>query len=280
MFAHGLNPIPTNFTDQGTIPKLQETFLFWRIAKGGPGLPDEGGPWDSAMPAWEKFLTEEEIWDVILFLYDHTGYGRAPRKRRALMMRAAILAARSRSPRPARPRAPPRSGHRRAARRGQEALRRSSARSATATRATATGSRRAHLMPRPRDFTTGKFKIRTTPSGALPTDDDLKHIIQRRHAVHLDAGLAAAHRRRARRAVVLPEDVLAGLRRTPTRKAEADQAARRRRRYTQGVGRSAGARSTTSLGCVALPRRARPRRRHLGADAEGRLRATRSGRPT
>ncbi len=73
MYAHGLNPIPTNFTDPGTIAQLQESFLFWRIAKGGPGLPAEGGPWDSAMPAWEKFLKEEEIWEVILFLYDHTG---------------------------------------------------------------------------------------------------------------------------------------------------------------------------------------------------------------
>ncbi|HKE82670.1 MAG TPA: cytochrome c [Vicinamibacterales bacterium] len=71
MFAHGLDPIPTNFHD--TIPQLRETFLFWRISKGGPGLPEEGGPWDTAMPAWEKFLKEEEIWDAILFLYDFTG---------------------------------------------------------------------------------------------------------------------------------------------------------------------------------------------------------------
>jgi cytochrome c oxidase cbb3-type subunit 2 len=35
-----------------------------------------------------------------------------------------------------------------------------------------------HLLPRPRDFTAGKFKIRHTPSGALPTDDDLRHIIR------------------------------------------------------------------------------------------------------
>ena len=34
------------------------------------------------------------------------------------------------------------------------------------------------LLPRPRDFTAGKFKIRHTPSGALPTDDDLRHIIR------------------------------------------------------------------------------------------------------
>jgi mono/diheme cytochrome c family protein len=73
MFVHGLDPIPTNFADGDTIANLRETFLFWRAAKGGPGLPEEGGPWDSAMPAWEKFLKEEEIWDVILFLYDFTG---------------------------------------------------------------------------------------------------------------------------------------------------------------------------------------------------------------
>jgi mono/diheme cytochrome c family protein len=73
MFVHGLNPIPTNFNDTGTIPMLRETFLFWRIAKGGPGLPEEGAPWDTAMPAWEKILTEEEMWDAILFLYDFTG---------------------------------------------------------------------------------------------------------------------------------------------------------------------------------------------------------------
>jgi mono/diheme cytochrome c family protein len=70
MFAHGLDPIPTNFHD--VVAQLRETFLFWRIAKGGPGLPEEGGPWDTAMPAWEKFLKEDEIWDVILFLYDFT----------------------------------------------------------------------------------------------------------------------------------------------------------------------------------------------------------------
>jgi hypothetical protein len=73
MFVHGLDPIPTNFSDKGTIAMLRETFLFWRISKGGPGLPDEGGPWATAMPSWEKFLREDDMWDVILFLYDFTG---------------------------------------------------------------------------------------------------------------------------------------------------------------------------------------------------------------
>ncbi len=34
------------------------------------------------------------------------------------------------------------------------------------------------VLPKPRDFTVGKFKIRTTPSGSLPTTQDLKNIIR------------------------------------------------------------------------------------------------------
>ena len=73
-YAQGLNPVPLNFQDVGTIAQLQEAYLFWRISTGGPGLPKEATPWLSAMPVWEDFLTEDEIWKVILFLYDYTGY--------------------------------------------------------------------------------------------------------------------------------------------------------------------------------------------------------------
>ena len=68
-YAQAFNPIPLNFQDVGTIAQLTESFVFWRIAKGGPGLPNEGTPWSSSMPAWEDFLTEDEIWSVIIFLY-------------------------------------------------------------------------------------------------------------------------------------------------------------------------------------------------------------------
>lgn len=74
VFAHGFDPIPANFQDATTIAMLQESYLFWRVAKGAPGLPQESTPWASAMPAWEKFLSEDEIWEVILFLYDYTGH--------------------------------------------------------------------------------------------------------------------------------------------------------------------------------------------------------------
>ena len=36
-----------------------------------------------------------------------------------------------------------------------------------------------HLRPRPRNFTTGKYKVRTTPNGALPTHQDLVNILRR-----------------------------------------------------------------------------------------------------
>lgn len=72
MFAFAFNPIPANFVDPGTLDQLRETFVFWRVAKGGPGLSREGFPWASVMPAWEQHLTTDEIWKVILFGYWHT----------------------------------------------------------------------------------------------------------------------------------------------------------------------------------------------------------------
>jgi hypothetical protein len=73
-FAHGFNPTPLAFNDNGTIAQLTESYVFWRVAKGGPGLPREGTPWNSAMPVWENFLTEDEIWATIIYLYDQTGW--------------------------------------------------------------------------------------------------------------------------------------------------------------------------------------------------------------
>ncbi len=73
-FYQGFNPMPANFVDVGTIAQLTESFVFWRIGTGGPGLPSEATPWLSAMPIWHHLLSEEQIWKVILFLYDYTGH--------------------------------------------------------------------------------------------------------------------------------------------------------------------------------------------------------------
>lgn len=72
-YANALDPLPMPFTGNDTIAQLQESYVFWRVVKGGPGLPREGGPSISSMPAWEGSLSEEEVWKAILFIYDYTG---------------------------------------------------------------------------------------------------------------------------------------------------------------------------------------------------------------
>ncbi len=72
-FAQAFNPPPLPFRGTDTIAQLPESFVFWRIAKGWRGLPPGSAPWDSAMPAFEDFLSEEEIWKVILFIYEASG---------------------------------------------------------------------------------------------------------------------------------------------------------------------------------------------------------------
>lgn len=81
MFADGLRPRPANFTDPGTIAQLSESYVFWRVAKGGPGLPVEGTPWNSAMPAWEDELSVDEMWQVIAYLYEGAGPNIFPAER-------------------------------------------------------------------------------------------------------------------------------------------------------------------------------------------------------
>ncbi len=68
--ADGFKLRPINFTDNGTIETIVEGYTFWRVSNGGPGLPTEATPWDSAMPEWKLSLTEEQRWKIILAEYD------------------------------------------------------------------------------------------------------------------------------------------------------------------------------------------------------------------
>ncbi len=176
-FARAFNPPPANFTDPGTIAMLQEGFLFWRIAKGGPGLPKESTPWNSVMPAWEDRLSEEDIWKVIMYLYDTTGY--QPRRWEAHATHATqggVGARQGGSPSLA------------------LAVRRAEAQQAGdpaqgkviyekkcalchGTDGKGDGPGAVNLDPKPRDFTKAKYKIRTSASGQAPTDADLLHVI-------------------------------------------------------------------------------------------------------
>lgn len=73
LFADAVNPLPANFRDSGTISQLEEGYVYWRIATGGPGLPDGATPWNSSMPVWQDFLSAEEIWQVVAFIYEASG---------------------------------------------------------------------------------------------------------------------------------------------------------------------------------------------------------------
>ena len=161
-FATGFNPIPANFQDVGTIAQLQEAFLFWRITTGGPGLPKEGTPWNSAMPVWHEMLDETEIWQIITFLYDYVG--QVPRiwdpdiSKQVTGMKDKIQAQRANM-----------NGaeiyqFRCAICHGEEG--------------DGDGATADFLYPKPRDFTLGAFKYKTSP-GSLPArDEDLINTIK------------------------------------------------------------------------------------------------------
>ena len=174
-FAPAFNPPPANFTDPGTIAMLQEGFLFWRIAKGGLGLPKESTPWNSVMPAWEDRLSEEDIWKVIMYLYDATGY--QPRRweshaaagpspylspaGRGEEVRGVGLAWAQQAGDPAQ----------------GKVIYEKKCILCHGEKGDGNGPVASLLDPRPRDFTKAKYKIRTTPSGQAPTDADLFHVI-------------------------------------------------------------------------------------------------------
>ncbi len=69
---------PTDFSGSGTIETIVEGYAFWRVASGGPGLPKEATPWDSAMPEWKLSLTDAERWKIIMAEYDLAG--KTPRR--------------------------------------------------------------------------------------------------------------------------------------------------------------------------------------------------------
>ncbi len=195
-FARAFNPPPASFQDPGTIAMLQEAFLFWRIAKGGPGLPRESTPWNSVMPAWEDRLSEEEIWKVIFFLYDFTGY--QPRRWEAHASLSGGVSP-SRSPSWTSPtwvrhdaaslRFTPHASRFTpwlvSAAEAQQAGDANAGRAVYEKRCAwchgaegkGDGPGAGNLDPRPRDFTKGLYKIRTTASGRPPTDADLFRII-------------------------------------------------------------------------------------------------------
>ncbi|RMD99550.1 MAG: cytochrome c, partial [Bacteroidetes bacterium] len=61
--AESLDPKPAMLADGAMMGDLSDGYLFWRVSKGG-----QMEPFNSAMPAWEAGLTEEQRWQVISYV--------------------------------------------------------------------------------------------------------------------------------------------------------------------------------------------------------------------
>ena len=160
--ARGLRLRPANFTDPGTIATVVEAYAFWRVTEGGRGLPPEATPWDSAMPAWKDDLSDEQKWKAIMAAYDLADV--EPRKPERLGAQAASA------------QSLPTTAQRVA--RG-EAVYVKRCQACHGERGDGQGPVALFLDPRPRDFTAGVYKLRTTGSGEPPTDDDLFRTLTR-----------------------------------------------------------------------------------------------------
>ncbi len=161
-YAHGFNPQPANFQDVGTIAQLQEAYLFWRISTGGPGLPKEGTPWNSAMPVWHEMLDETQVWQAVTFLYDYVG--QVPRmwdpdvSKSVSGMKDKI-------------------NERRAKQMGKD-LYVQRCKVCHGEAGAGDGVAADRMYPKPRDFTLALFKYKTSPGTELPTDDNLFNTIK------------------------------------------------------------------------------------------------------
>ncbi len=166
--AAGFNPRPANFQDVGTIAQLQESYLFWRITTGAPGLPREGAPWASAMPVWHEMLEEEEVWKIITFLYDYTGH-----EPRSWKLEEAGVPATAEAGEDA---VQAEQGADRAA---VERLYLTRCAQCHGEEGAGDGPAADFLYPRPRDFTLGVFKYKTSHADSeFPYDRDLRKTIR------------------------------------------------------------------------------------------------------
>lgn len=71
--AQSLTQRPADLSAPESIIKLPDDYLFWRIVKGPTQENAQKTKRQSAMPAWESRLSEEQVWQVILFLRDFVG---------------------------------------------------------------------------------------------------------------------------------------------------------------------------------------------------------------
>lgn len=167
--AEGLNPRPANFQDVGTIAQLQESYLFWRIATGAPGLPREAAPWASAMPVWHEMLEEDQIWEIIMFLYDYTGH----------VPRSWELAAKNVDDKADKVGAVSETGTGTLSEEAIDAVYEKRCSQCHGEEGDGEGPAAEFMYPLPRDFTLAVFKYKSTHADdEFPSDEDFRHTIE------------------------------------------------------------------------------------------------------
>ncbi|MBI1987179.1 MAG: c-type cytochrome [Nitrospinae bacterium] len=149
--SQAFRPGPVDLTAPETLARIKEPTVFERLAGGAMGASTGVSPSDAVLHVWEKELGKEGIWKVLLALEElahpgaskegQGGEGKVPATREARAAGKDVYAKRCRF------------CH------GPEGK--------------GDGPVADYLNPRPRDFTRGLFKFRTTGSGELPTDEDL-----------------------------------------------------------------------------------------------------------
>ena len=148
IFGESFFPTPANFIKKNSVVSKTPAYAFWRIMKGGKGLPEKFAPWNSAMPAWEGVLTKEEIWKTIHYV------NKTVKERRQ----------------------PPSKGHEPSLKRGKQIYFKKCA-FCHGEKGKGDGPSAEYSLPQPRNLTKGHIKIRSTSFGKIPTDKDLFNAI-------------------------------------------------------------------------------------------------------
>jgi len=148
LFGKSFFPPPADFTRLDSILSRPQGYTFWRIMKGGQGLPEKYEPWNSAMPAWEESLSTKDVWKIITYVYETAGQWHAkPGKQN-----------------------PP------SLERGKQVYLKKCAYCHGET-GKGDGPSADYSMPQPRNLTKGHIKLRSTSFGKIPTDEDLFNAI-------------------------------------------------------------------------------------------------------
>ena len=148
IFGESFIPPPANFIQEKSVVSKTPAYAFWRIMKGGKGLPEKFAPWNSAMPAWEGVLTEEEIWKTIHYINETVkNRKQAPTKAQKPSLK-----------------------------RGKQIYLKKCA-FCHGDKGKGDGPSAEYTFPQPRNLTKGHIKIRSTSFGKIPTDQDLFNAI-------------------------------------------------------------------------------------------------------